>query len=168
MHRLEVMGFAVTEDGGGPLLLLRAEDGGRLLPIGIGGAELLAITTCLEGARPERPLTHDLLATLIQGMGAEVTQVAITELRDEAFRAAISLETAAGPVDVDARPSDAIALAVRTDAPIFASDQVMEDASVDLGLEDSDATVERFRAFLEDVSPDDFGAHEGPGRAPGA
>ena len=158
MHRLEVMGFGRTADGGAPLLLLRTEEGERVLPIGIGPIELTAIVARLAGTEFPRPMTHDLLTRIVRETGAEVSRVEITELRDDAFIAAITLATGAREVDVDARPSDAIALALRTDAPIFASDAVIADASVLLEsiVEDPDAVVDEFRAFLDEVDPSDF------------
>ncbi len=162
MHRVEVMGFAATEDEAIPLLLLRSsEEGDRLLPIGIGPSELNAIASRLAGITPERPMTHDLLTDIVEQMGAVVAYVAITELCDSAFHAAITLSTAAGELDVDARPSDAIALAVRTDAPIFASEQVMDECSVVVESSgDPEDAIEKFRTFLETISPSDF---VGPG-----
>jgi hypothetical protein len=113
-------------------------------------------------------MTHDLLSTIVHEIGAEVTQVEITELRDSAFHALITLATPSGAVGVDARPSDAIALAVRADAPIFASDQVIEEGSVELPDEPEqvveefpEQVVEEFRAFLDEVSPDEFARRDG-------
>jgi uncharacterized protein len=162
MHRLEVAGFAMTNDGGTPLVLLRSAEGERLLPIGIGPVELSAIATRLAGLEPERPLTHDLLKDIVEQIGAFVACVEITELHDSVFRAAITLSTGDGEVDVDARPSDAIALAVRTDAPIFASDQVMDEGSVAFEpAPDPEQAMEEFREFLESVSPSEFGDSDG-------
>lgn len=165
MHRLELIGFTLPR-AEGTLLLLRTEDGKRVVPIGIGSTEAIAIATRLGGVEPARPMTHDLLSTFVAHMGAQVAQVEITELRDQAFHALITLATAAGEVGIDARPSDAIALAVRTDAPIFASDQVVEEGSVEIpDDEDPDQVLDEFRSFLDDVSPADFADETGSGPA---
>jgi bifunctional DNase/RNase len=157
------MGFGNTTDGGNPLLLLRTEEGERVLPIGIGPVELAAIVARLAGTEFPRPMTHDLLTRIVQETGAAVSRVEITELRDDAFVAAITLATGAREVDVDARPSDAIALALRTDAPIFASDAVIDEASVLIEdiVEDEDAVVDEFRAFLDEIDPSDFAEGSG-------
>lgn len=168
MRRLELAGIGTTRVGDVPVLILRAESDDRVIPVQLAPAELEAFAAELQGVRPERPMTHDLITDIVHRMGASVSQVAITEIRDDAFHALITLVTPSGEVEVDARPSDAIALAVRVNAPIFATDQVVDEGSVLVEFEDADEdpdeAVDRFRRFLDAVSPEDFADRE-PGDA---
>ncbi len=145
-----------------PVIILRPVDeegvGGRLVPIWIGQNEATAILLALQDIEPPRPMTHDLLKTMIETLGAEVARVEITRIEGGTFFAIVALS---GPGDVvfeiDARPSDSIALAVRTGAPIFISEQVLDEAAVvEVAEEDEEEQVERFREFLEGVDPEDF------------
>jgi uncharacterized protein len=145
-----------------PVIILRpvGEEGagGRLVPIWIGQNEATAILLALQDISPPRPMTHDLLKEAIEALGAEVTRVEITRIEGGTFYALIVLS---GPGDsvleVDARPSDSIALAVRTGAPIFIAEQVLDEAAVvEATEEDEEEQVERFREFLEGVDPEDF------------
>lgn len=130
MRRLELTGIGETRVGGVPIVILRTEGDGRVIPIQVGPLELMAIVGELQGEHPARPMTHDLLTTIVREVGAEVTRVAITEVHDEALHARVTLATPAGVIDVDARPSDAIALASAVKAPIFVSEKVLEDSAV--------------------------------------
>ena len=136
-----------------PIVLLRESGGERYLPIWIGAAEATAIALAQQGVVPVRPLTHDLLVDVLAALGRELTQVRITELRDGVFYAVLALS---GGVEVSARPSDAIALAVRTGAQIVGSEDVLAEAGITIADEQEDE-VEKFREFLEDISPEDFG-----------
>ena len=132
MHKVqvEILGLSSSPSvGGAYALLLREIYGKRRLPIIIGQFEAQAIALELEGITPPRPLTHDLLKTLVDNLGATVTDILITELRDNTFYSKINFEVSSLTNSIDARPSDAIALAVRTSAPIFVSESVMELAS---------------------------------------
>lgn len=145
-----------------PVVLLRDREDGRYLPIWVGAAEATAIAYAQQGIVPPRPLTHDLLRDVLGALGAEVTEVRITALEDGVFYAALVF---ADGLEVSARPSDAIALALRVDAPIKGAPEVLEAAGVELPDEESEPTgetpaedeVEEFRAFLEQVQPEDFG-----------
>ena len=145
-----------------PVIILRpvGEEGagGRLVPIWIGQNEATAILLALQDISPPRPMTHDLLKEAIEALGAEVTRVEITRIEGGTFYALIVLS---GPGDsvleVDARPSDSIALAGRTGAQIFIAEQVLDEAAVvEATEEDEEEQVERFREFLEGVDPEDF------------
>lgn len=145
-----------------PVVLLRDREDGRYLPIWVGAAEATAIAYAQQGIVPPRPLTHDLLRDVLGALGAEVTEVRITALEDGVFYAVLVF---ADGLEVSARPSDAIALALRVDAPIKGAPEVLEAAGVELPDEESEPTgetpaedeVEEFRAFLEQVQPEDFG-----------
>ena len=117
---MEVVGVRVELPSNQPIVLLRESDGPRYLPIWIGGSEATAIATALEGVVPPRPLTHDLMRSVIDALGALAVRVVITEMRDSVFYADLSLDISGREVHVSSRPSDAIALAVRTGTPVFA------------------------------------------------
>ena len=128
-----------------------------MLPIWIGSGEANAILTKLKGSDPPRPMTHDLLQSLVDLVGASVQRVAVTELRDNTYYAMITLRINGEDVEIDSRPSDAIALAVRADAPIFAAEDVIEESAVEAERPPSEQqVVEDFRRFLDELSPDDF------------
>ena len=160
MREMQIYGVSFDMVGKQPIVLLKTLAGNRFLPIWIGHPEAASILMRLQGATPPRPATHDLLMHAIGELGGEVTQVAITELRDNTFFAEIAVESAQGSdITLDARPSDALAVAVRADAPIFAAAHIVEDGGIEFEHDDaegSEAMVEKFRSFLEDVSPDDF------------
>ena len=144
-----------------PVVMLReADDGARVLPILIGGPEAAAIHSALEGIVPPRPLTHDLAVTIVQALGATLERVLITEVREHTYYAELHLRTEAGQTVVSSRPSDAIALAVRVGAPIFAEDDLLDEVAVEIDADDDEADEEaildEFRDFLDDINPDDF------------
>lgn len=143
---------------------------GRILPIWIGAQEATSILVAVEGAQVPRPLAHDLMRSLLESVEAAVTGVAVTRIDEGTFFAEVTLSTALGERVVDARPSDAVALAARVDAPIWVAEAVLDDAGVldtvteaDAGEDDDivpdDVARERldeFKRFLDDVDPDDF------------
>ncbi len=141
-----------------PIVLLRERDGDRYLPVWVGAAEAAAIAFAQQGVTPPRPLTHDLLRDVITALGRELTEVRIVELRDDVFYATLVFSDGA---EVSSRTSDAVALALRTKSPIRAADEVMDTAGVVVD-EDEDDEVERFRAFLDHVSAEDFDTPGGP------
>lgn len=143
-----------------PMVLLRESDGRhRLLPIYIGSPEASAIHYALEGVDPPRPLTHDLFLNVIGELGASVTRVVVTEMRDRTYFAELHLDTPTGNKVISARPSDAIALAVRCGAGLFASDELIDEVGQEPVPEpDDDASeiIDEFKDFIENVSPEDF------------
>ncbi|MFI0432973.1 MAG: bifunctional nuclease family protein [Candidatus Nanopelagicales bacterium] len=157
MEPLEVVGVRVEMPSNQPLVLLREVGGERYLPIWIGAVEATAIAFAQEGVEPPRPLTHDLLKDLLDALGRTVRQVRITDLLDGVFYAVIDLGDG---VEVSARPSDAIALALRCDAPILGADEVLEAAGVPVA-DDEEDEVKAFREFIENVSPEDFERGDG-------
>lgn len=153
MKRVDVMGVRVEMPSNQPIVLLREVEGDRYLPIWIGAAEATAIAYVQQGVVPPRPLTHDLLKDVVGAVGRTLTEVRITRLEDGVFYA--ELDFGDGAV-VSARPSDAIALALRTSSPILVDDSVLDEAGVAIPDEEEDE-VERFREFLDQVTPEDFG-----------
>jgi bifunctional DNase/RNase len=135
-----------------PIVLLREVTGERYLPIWIGAVEATAIAFAQQGVVPPRPLTHDLMKDLIGATGTELSEVRITEMRDGIFYAVLVLSSGA---EVSARPSDSIALALRTGSKIVCAEDVLEEAGLEVPEEEEDE-VEKFREFLDSVSPEDF------------
>jgi len=152
MREVEVVGVRVEMPSNQPIVLLRELMGERYLPIWIGAVEATAIAFAQQGVVPPRPLTHDLLRDILEATGNEVSEIRITEMRDNVFYASLVLSTG---VEVSARPSDSIALALRTGSKIVCSEELLEDAGIVVPDEQEDE-VERFREFLDHVSPEDF------------
>lgn len=141
-----------------PIVLLRERDGQRYLPIWIGAPEATAIAYAQQGVEPPRPLTHDLMVNLIHDLGHQLEQVRITGMENNVFYATLVFDQ--GNHLIESRPSDAIAIALRSAAPILAEESLLELAGVTMAVEDEDE-VERFRAFLDNVSAEDFDEGEG-------
>ena len=165
MIEMELLGVQVELPSNSPLLLLRETEGqGRVLPVVIDTPEAHAIHRGIEGIRLARPLTHDLLVTMLEELQATVIGVVVTELRERTFFAEIELQVAGESRTISARPSDAIAIAVRTETPIYASEdvlaeagQVIEEHPPDGGSDnDPDELLDEFKQFLDDVNPEDF------------
>ncbi len=160
MVLLELIGVRVEMPANTPMLLLREAQGRhRLLPIYIGSPEASAIHYALEGVEPPRPLTHDLFLDVLSELGATVTRVVVTEIRDRTYYAELHLETPNGAKVISARPSDAVALAVRCGAELFASDELVDEVGQEPVAEpDDDAAeiIDEFKDFIENVSPEDF------------
>ena len=154
---LELVGVRIELPTNQPIVLLREVGGDRYLPIWIGAVEATAIAFALEGVEPQRPLTHDLLKELTDGLGAKVERVVVNDLREGIYYADLVLAVNGNEVVVSARPSDAIALAARTEALLFATSEVLDEAGVEIkDDQDEEAEVERFREFLDTVRPEDF------------
>ncbi|MGA7269806.1 MAG: bifunctional nuclease family protein [Acidimicrobiia bacterium] len=153
---MTVVGVRVELPSNVPIVLLREQAGRRYLPIWIGASEATAIATAMEEVEPPRPLTHDLLVLVVEHLGAEVERVVVTEMRDSVFYADLVLSNEEGEVHISARPSDSIALAVRTGAPVFADPAVLAEAGIEIEEESEEAQIERFREFLEEVTVEDF------------
>jgi bifunctional DNase/RNase len=167
MIPLELVGVRVELPANQPIVLLRDPESGRYLPIWIGGAEAMSISSHLEGEAPPRPLTHQLLADTLVALGAELEAVHLTDLREGTFYAELHLLRGTDEVIVSSRPSDAIAVAIRLGTvPILVDEDLFERVAIELGDVDVDGTgesdldpeeeVQRFRAFLEDLDPEDF------------
>ncbi len=155
---MTIYGVSFDMVGKQPIVLLRTLDGNRFLPIWIGHPEAAAILMKLQGTPTARPMTHDLVTTMLSELNATVSKVVVTELRENTFHAMITLRVNSSEIEIDSRPSDALALAVRTEAPIFVADDVMDDSAIEFGQEPDDASevIDEFKQFLENVNPDDF------------
>ena len=155
---MSIYGVSFDMVGKQPIVLLKTMDGNRFLPIWIGHPEAAAILMKLQGAPTPRPMTHDLVTDMLGELNARVSRISVTELRENTFYAVITLQVNDAEIEIDSRPSDALALAVRTSAPIFVADQVIDDSAIEFGSEPAEEqeVVDEFKKFLEDVSPDDF------------
>jgi uncharacterized protein len=161
-----IYGVSFDLVGKQPIVLLKTADGNRFLPIWIGHPEAAAILMKLQSQAPPRPMTHDLLSDLLEQLEAQVVRITVTELRENTFYAQITVQQDGREIEVDSRPSDAIALAIRAEAPIFAADRVIEESAIEFEGEDVDeeqleAEVQKFKSFLEDVTPEDFVVEDG-------
>ena len=158
---MKVVGVRVEMPSSSPIALLR-EVGGtqRVLPIFIGAPEATAIALALDDVVTPRPMTHDLMTNVIEELGANLDHVSVTDLRDGVFYAELHLATGVGPHTISSRPSDAIALAVRTGSPIYAAESVLDEAAyVEEDQADgpeAEAMVEEFKEFIDSVDPEDF------------
>lgn len=154
---MELVGIELERPPNIPCLLLREAEGDRrVLPIFIGGPEATAIAFALEEVETPRPMTHDLMKDLLDELGAQIERVVVTELRDATFFAEIVFTVAGTVHSVSARPSDAVALAVRYGAPVFAEEVVLDAAGRVPGEGAPEEIVEQFKEFIEQVNPDDF------------
>jgi bifunctional DNase/RNase len=160
MIELQLVGVRVELPTNQPIVLLKEREGERYLPIWIGAVEATAIALGMQGIETARPMTHDLMRDLLQGLGVTVQRIIITELREGTFYAEIQMSSNGDTVSVSSRPSDALALAVRMNLDIFANEDVIDEASIavkdDQDEEEVQKEVQKFREFLEQVSPEDF------------
>jgi bifunctional DNase/RNase len=157
VQEVSIYGVSFDMVGKQPIVLLKTLTGNKFLPIWIGHPEAAAILVKLQGSPTPRPMTHDLVADMLGELNAQVIKIAVTELRESTFYAVITLQVNGSEIDVDSRPSDALALAVRTSAPIYVADQVIDDSAIEFGAEDEQQdVVDEFKKFLENVNPDDF------------
>jgi bifunctional DNase/RNase len=162
MQEMVIYGVSFDLVGKQPIVLLKTADGNKFLPIWIGHPEAAAILMKLQGATTPRPMTHDLLTEMLAQLDAQVVRITVTELRESTFYAQITVQQDGSEIEVDSRPSDAIALAIRADAPIFVADRVIEESAIEFEGEEvnEEEIVTEFKKFLDDVSPDQFAVED--------
>jgi bifunctional DNase/RNase len=157
---MSIYGINLDLFSSSPIVILKVENENRYLPIWIGQPEARSILMKLQNQEFSRPLTHDLAVNLVSELGGSMEKVTVTELRDSTFFAVISVAIDGRTVEIDSRPSDAIALAVRAGAEIFAADEVIEEAAVvfEEAMEETpeDEVVDKFKDWMNQVSPEDF------------
>ena len=160
MQEMVIYGVSFDLVGKQPIVLLKTADGNKYLPIWIGHPEAAAILMKLQGATTPRPLTHDLVTEILSQLDAQVVRITVTELRDNTFYASITVHQNGSEIEIDSRPSDAIALAVRAEAPIFAAERVIEESAIEFEGDEvnEDEIVDEFKKFLDRVTPDEFAA----------
>src|SRR2546426_7759824 len=164
MQEMNIYGVSFDLVGKQPIVLLKTAEGNKFLPIWIGHPEAAAILMKLQSASTPRPMTHDLVTDMLDQLGAQVVRITVTELRENTFYAQITVQQDGSEVDIDSRPSDAIALAIRAEAPIFAADDVIEESAIEFEGEEvtEEEIVDEFRKFLENVSPEEFAVGDEP------
>ena len=161
MQEMHIYGVSFDLVGKQPIVLLKTAEGNKFLPIWIGHPEAAAILMKLQSASTPRPMTHDLVTDMLEQLGAQVVRITVTELRENTFFAQITVQQNGSEIEIDSRPSDAIALAVRAEAPIYAADDVIEESAIEfegdeINHEDLEREVSKFKQFLDHVTPDEF------------
>jgi uncharacterized protein len=169
MQEMVIYGVSFDLVGKQPIVLLKTADANKFLPIWIGHSEAAAILMKLQDQTPARPLTHDLMTDVLEQLETRVVRITVTELRESTFYATITLQQNGSEIDIDSRPSDAIALAVRAEAPIFADEAVIEESAIEFegDPEETERQISRsptlqdvdpgdFRRFLDEVTPEQF------------
>jgi uncharacterized protein len=168
VREMTLYGVSFEPIGKQPIVLLKTVDEDRFLPIWIGHAEAAAILMKLQGSNPPRPMTHDLLTDVVSELKGEIVRVTVTELRENTYFARITIVQDGSELEIDSRPSDAIALAVRCEAQIFAADEVVDESGIEFQAGDdeqvslvtasnlADLDPEEFRQFIETVTPEEF------------
>ena len=153
-----IYGVSFDLVGKQPIVLLKTAEGNKFLPIWIGHPEAAAILMKLQGATPPRPMTHDLVNDILGELEARILRITVTELRENTFYAQITVQRNGTEVEIDSRPSDAIALAIRAEAPIYAADEVIEESAIEFEGEEvnEEEMVSEFKRFLDNVTPDEF------------
>lgn len=159
MLRMIVHGLTIDPASNSPILILKDPESDLTLPIWIGLLEATAIASELEKVSFSRPMTHDLMRSLLETAGYSVARVEVTDLKDNTFYALIHLSGPGGELTVDSRPSDAIALALRTEAPVFVSREVLARSSSESSNEGEEAE-KKYKDMLESMDPDDFGKYK--------
>src|SRR3954464_12118139 len=162
MQQMHVYGVSFDLVGKQPIVLLKTIEGNRFLPIWIGHSEAAAILMKLQNAATPRPLTHDLLVNILGELEVDVVRVPVTELRENTFHASITVAQNGNELEIDSRSSDAIAVAVRAHAPIFAADDVIEESAIEMEGDEvnEEEIVDQFKEFLDRVSAEDFAEAE--------
>jgi hypothetical protein len=162
MQEMDIYGVSFDLVGKQPIVLLKTKDGNKYLPIWIGQPEAAAILMKLQGASTPRPMTHDLVTDILGQLDAQVVRITVTELRENTFYAQITVQMDGAEIDVDSRPSDAIALAIRAEAPIYAADSVIEESAIEFEGEEvnEEEMVAEFKKFLDHVTPEEFAVED--------
>jgi bifunctional DNase/RNase len=157
---MSIKGLMIDPITNMPIIILRDQEGQRILPIWVGVFEANAIALQIENVQTPRPMTHDLLKNIIDDLSAQVERIVVTELKENTFYALIHLRTNGHSIEVDARPSDAIALALRTRSPIFVEEAVIQNARSVESSRESSMDVTRLQKWLENLSEDELGKYK--------
>lgn len=156
MIEMKVMGIAIDTASGSPIIVLNDKENRKALPIWIGSAEASAIIRKIENIKVLRPMTHDLIIDVVEKTGYEVTRVEINDVEKDTYFSTIFLSNGENEVTIDSRPSDAIAVAIRVEAPIFVSAKVLADGSVSCDNEKDEEESQEFKNFIQSIKPSDF------------
>ncbi len=157
MIEMKVMGIALDTRTGSPIVVLHDLDNRKALPIWIGSAEASAIIRKIENLKVQRPMTHDLIIDVVEKTGYEIDRIEISDVDDETYFATIYLKNDKGEEkEIDSRPSDAIAVAIRVDAPIYVSPSVLAEGAISSDLQKDQEEAEEFKNFIQSIKPSDF------------
>lgn len=157
LKEMQVMGIAIDTRTGSPIVVLQDKDNCRALPIWIGSAEASAIIRVIENIKVQRPMTHDLIINIIKELGHEIERIEISEVEKETFYSYIVLKDKKGKeIKIDSRPSDAIATAIRVDAPIFVAPSVLANSSISCNSQKEEQDAQEFKDFIQNIKPSDF------------
>ncbi len=156
MIEMKVMGIAIDTASGSPIIVLNDKENRKALPIWIGSAEASAIIRKIENIKVLRPMTHDLIIDVVEKTGYQVSRVEINDVEKDTYFSTIFLSNGETEVKIDSRPSDAIAVAIRVEAPIFVSAKVLADGSVSCDSEKDEEESQEFKNFIQSLKPSDF------------
>lgn len=157
MLEMKVMGIAIDTNTGSPIVVLNDKDNRKALPIWIGSAEASSIIRVIENIKVARPMTHDLIPDIIEKTGFKVDRIEINNVNEETYFASIFLTNDEGKeVEIDARPSDAIAISIRVNAPIFVTANVLADGAISCDAAKDEEELQEFRNFIQSIKPSDF------------
>jgi bifunctional DNase/RNase len=163
LHKVSIAGLTMDPTSNTPIIILKSEDNEQAIPIWIGLLEATSIASALQNVKFDRPMTHDLFKNFTDRLDISIAKVEVCDLRDSTFFARIYFSSQDGSFDMDARPSDAIALALRFKAPIYVDDKVMEKSKMsqaDVEVLDESEEGKKWAEYLENLSPDDFGKYK--------
>jgi bifunctional DNase/RNase len=163
LHKVSIAGLTMDPTSNTPIIILKSEDNEQAIPIWIGLLEATSIASALQNVKFDRPMTHDLFKNFTVRLDISIAKVEVCDLRDSTFFARIYFASQDGSFDMDARPSDAIALALRFKAPIYVDDKVMEKSKMsqaDVEVLDESEEGKKWAEYLENLSPDDFGKYK--------
>lgn len=157
MLEMKVMGIAIDTNTGSPIVVLNDKENRKALPIWIGSAEASSIIRVIENIKVARPMTHDLIPDIIEKTGFSVDRIEINDVNEETYFASIFLKNDEGKeVEIDARPSDAIAISIRVNAPIFVTSKVLADGAISCDAAKDEEEFQEFRSFIQSIKPSDF------------
>ncbi|MGA8239309.1 MAG: bifunctional nuclease family protein [Desulfobacterales bacterium] len=163
LHKVSIAGLTMDPTSNTPIIILKSEETDQAVPIWIGLLEATSIASALQNVKFDRPMTHDLFKNFTDRLHIAISKVEVCDLRDSTFFARIYFESKDGGFDMDARPSDAIALALRFNAPIYVDDKVMEKSKInqeEVEVLDESEEGKKWAEYLENLSPEDFGKYK--------
>ena len=163
LHKMSIAGIAMDPASNTPIILLKSDEDEQVVPIWIGLLEATSIASAMKNIKFDRPMTHDLFKNFADRMKIKVTRVEVSDIKDNTYYAIIHFDSPEGAFKMDARPSDAIAIALRYEAPVFVDDKVMtksQDTALDAELGDESEEGQKWADYLKNLSPDDFGKYK--------
>jgi len=163
LHKMNIAGIAMDPASNTPIILLKSDENDQVVPIWIGLLEATSIASAMKNIKFDRPMTHDLFKNFADRMEIRVTRIEVSDIKDNTYYAIIHFDSPEGTFKMDARPSDAIAIALRYEAPVFVDDKVItksQDTAPDAELGDESEEGQKWADYLKNLSPDDFGKYK--------